>query len=186
MKRTGKPCLAMLAFCGDPVCIPASPHPAFFSSFVKSGDPPYFLPLFQFTHEIWVGRRFYTFWNRILAGSAARLGSLSLNLNRNFLSPVSCSLILEPCLRQRAHWASKGLLPVCPWGRSGLEYSGSCHSISHSKSWSLHFPNFRLVSYLEKKKTLYKMKTLFMLYVKYWKEVALLFCIQTCFIHRGE
>lgn len=152
MKRTGKPCLAMLAFCGDPVCIPASPHPAFFSSFVKSGDPPYFLPLFQFTHEIWVGRRFYTFWNRILAGSAARLGSLSLNLNRNFLSPVSCSLILEPCLRQRAHWASKGLLPVCPWGRSGLEYSGSCHSISHPKSWSLHFPNFRLVSYLEKKK----------------------------------
>ena len=41
--------------------------------------------------------------------------------------------------------------------------------ISHSKSWSLHFPSFHLVSYFKKKKkqnTLYKMKTLLMLYVK--------------------
>lgn len=48
-------------FPGDPVCIPPSPHPQFFSSFVKPGDPPYFLPLFQFTHEIWAGRGFCTF-----------------------------------------------------------------------------------------------------------------------------
>lgn len=44
----------------DPVCLPPTScpplSPAFLNSFVKSGDPPYFLPRFSCTYEIgWEG-----------------------------------------------------------------------------------------------------------------------------------
>lgn len=83
----------------DPVWLCPPLSPAFFNSFVKSEDPPYFLPLFPCAYEIgWEGtvHVLTQSWHSRRPGRAPHPRP-----RPGFLSPVSCSLILEFCLRQR-------------------------------------------------------------------------------------
>lgn len=158
------------------------PLPTPFSSVLLLGLGPTLLPS-PFRIHLWNmgGKGILHILKLNLGKSTARVGSLALNPYWNFLFPVSCSPILEFCLRQR--------VPCSRITRGEVIWSilAAVTLISLIKSWPWPFPNFHFTYYFAKEKRKdglsIRWKPSFYSLLNTKSKMVLSFCTQACIIY---